>query len=310
MSITPEQREARREHIGSSDVSSLFGLDPFRPAGPLDLYIEKTMEVMDDEHAKREAMEIGNELEAPLVAWAGRQVGSPVITDPERLSKVCTEHPIFASNVDALFEYLPKAGVEAKSTSMDAEWGKPGTDEVPDRVLLQCALHALVHDLDEVYVPVLIGKFGLRRELYRVPRSEAIIKAIIEKGEAFWNEHVIPRIPPVATEAPSLDTLKRIRRIPATWAESCDMSLITEWEETKKSRLDAEKAEKAAFARVLASLGDAEGMRLADGREVTYFFQNGAATIDRELLSTKYPAIYQEVSRKNQFRVCRIRKGQ
>jgi plasmid stabilization system protein ParE len=88
------------------------------------------------------------------------------------------------------------------------------------------------------------------------------------------------------------------------------MSLITEWEETKKSRLDAEKAEKAAFARVLASLGDAEGMRLADGREVTYFFQNGAATIDRELLSTKYPAIYQEVSRKNQFRVCRIRKGQ
>lgn len=308
--ITPEQRAERRNHLGSSDIASLFGMDPFRPAGPLDLYIEKTMEVMEDERTAREAMEIGNELEGPLVAWAGRQVGSPVITDPERLSKTCPEHPIFASNIDALLEYLPKAGVEAKSTSMDDEWGKPGTDEVPDRVLLQCSLHALVHDLDEVYVPVLIGKFGLKRELYRVPRSEALIKAIIEKGEAFWQEHVLPRIPPVATEAPNLETLKRIRRVPATWAESCDMSLITAWEETKKARLEAEKAEKAAFSSVLAALGDAEGMRLADGREVTYFFQNGAATIDRELLCTKYPEVYQEVSRKNQFRVCRIRKGQ
>jgi len=266
------------------------------------------MEVMEDADRQSEAIEIGNLIEAPLVEWCGKQLGSPVITDPERLSKVCPDHPLFASNIDALLEYLPRTGVEGKSTSMVEQWGTPGTDEVPDRVLLQCQQHAFVHDLDEVYVPVLTGKFGLKRELYRVPRSDAIIKAIIEKGEAFWNEHVIPRIPPVATEAPSLDMLKRIRRIPATWAESCDLSLITEWEEAKKARLDAEKAEKAAFAQILTAMMDAEGMRLSDGRELTYFEQTRSG-VDAARLSTEYPEVYQAVSKVSTFRVARIRKG-
>lgn len=307
--ITPEQREARRNHIGSSDAASLFGLDPFRPAGPLDLYIEKTMEVVADAKAESEAIEIGNLIEVPLVEWAGKQVGSPVITDPDALHAKCKEHPLFESSIDALLQYLPKAGVEGKGTSMADQWGKPGTDEVPDRVILQCNVHALCHDLDEIYVPVLIGRFGLKRELYRVPRSDAIIRAIIEKGEEFWEKHVIPRIPPEATEAPSIDTLKGIRRIPATWAEPCDISIIEEWEAQKKARLDAKKAEEAALAKILLALGDAEGMRLGDGRELVYFMQNGADAIDREGLAAEYPEIYQKFSRKTQYRVARIRKG-
>lgn len=307
--ITDEQRERRKTHIGSSDAASLFGLDPFRPAGPLDLYIEKTMDIIEDGDDVQEAMEIGNEVELPLVKWAGKKVGSPVITDPDALNKECKDHPLFASNIDALLQYLPKAGVEGKSTSLSEQWGKPGTDEVPDRVILQCNVHAMCHDLDEVYVPVLIGKFGLKRELYRVPRSDAIIRAIIEKGEEFWAKHVIPRIPPEATVAPNIETLKNIRRIPSTWANPCDMNIIEAWEAAKKTRLDAEKQEKEFLAKILFALGEAEGMVLPDGRELTYFMQNGADAINREELASKYPEIYQEVSRKTQFRVARIRKG-
>jgi len=142
--------------------------------------------------------------------------------------------------------------------------------------------------------------------LYEVTRDERIIAAIIRRGEEFWNENVLPKIPPADCEPADIDILKRIRRIPETYAD-IDTELVTAWETAKANRLEAEKREDAAFATLLTYVGDAEGVMLPDGREFTYFKQRGADKVDMKRLKTEWPDVYAAISKPNEYRVARIR---
>jgi hypothetical protein len=132
----------------------------------------------------------------------------------------------------------------------------------------------LCHELLRVHVSVLMGRNGLRRERYHVERSEKIIEAIVQKGEAFWRDYVLTKIQPPegAFGLGSLDIIKRVVRQPETWAEVPD-ELIEDWDNKRVARINAEKEEKEALSRVLTPLKDAEGVQMKDGRVLTYFEQ-------------------------------------
>lgn len=312
--LTPEQRIARKQHLGASDVAALFGLDPFKTGA--DVWLSKVADVVEPE-VQSDAVDIGNDFEAPLIAWAAKELGVEVSTEPDDLFGICKEHPVLAATLDA--RILPKSkreAIEAKTSSMDGddskgkdnEWGEPNTDQIPARVILQCQQQMLCHDLDRVHVVALLGRMGLKRQLYRVERNEKIIQAIVAKSESFWNTYVLTKTPPPedAFGLGSLDIIRRVVRVPQTWAEVPD-ELVEAWENARAARLEAEKVEKEALSRILTPLGDAEGVQLRDGRVLTYY-PTVKKILDQKRIKSEYPEIYEACQKESVSRTPRIKK--
>lgn len=270
--ITAEERQARRNRVGSSDIAAIAGCDPFK--SPLAVFLEKVYDVED--LPQKGAIARGNRYERALLDFAQDSLGVELQRD------VHVQHPTvehIAVNLDArLTGPRCREGVEAKTTNFSEEFGEPGTDVVPDRVLCQAHLQMDAADLEIVWVPVLLARFGrLEESIYRVDRNEDLIMTLRNLAEEFWHEYVLPKIPPPADGPPALEVIKRIRRTEGT-VVAVDSLLVTNWRAKNAVRLAAEKEEKAAQSAVLAALGEAEIGDYGDPDKVlTYFEQKRAA---------------------------------
>lgn len=303
--LTSKQRELRKGHLGASDTAALFGLDPFKTGA--DVWMSKCFDT-DEVELKSESVELGNDFEAPLLRWAAEELGVKLSGDPDSLFAVSETHPIFSATLDERIIGLPE-GVEAKTSGKVDEWGEPGTDQVPDRTLIQCQQGMFVHGLKRMHIPVLLGRNGLTRAMFHVERNEDIIKAIIEKGTDFWNNYVIPKVQPPEEMfgLGNLEIIKRIQRTPQTWAEVPD-ELIDDWDAKRKARLDAERAEKEALERMLTPLKDAEGVKMSDGRVLEYY-PTTRNFLDQKSLKAEQPGTYHSYLKQNISRTPRIKGG-
>jgi putative phage-type endonuclease len=178
--------ELRRQHIGASDMPAIMGRSPW--ATPADIWAQK---VHGGWRPETPAMQVGHVVEPGLVAWMAKLLQKPVLTEQFRISAA---DEIFSATHDGLVEDEP-TGIEAK-VSTDPRWGESGTDGVPDHVLIQCQHQMLVSDLQEVYVPVLLVNFRMETRWFRVERDPTIIESILEVGQQFWRDYVVPQVPP------------------------------------------------------------------------------------------------------------------
>ena len=305
--LTPVQKELRKGHLGASDSAALFGLDPFKTA--TDVWLTKCFGIVEPEK-QSDNIELGNTFEAPLLAWGAKELGVEISTKPDDLFAVSETNPIFSATLDARIKPFDiKEALEAKVTSRADEYGEPFSDQIPDRTNIQVQHQMFVHQLQHVHIVVLMGKMGLKRELYYVDRNEQIIQAIIQKGEYFWRDFILTKQSPPEGEfgLGSIDIIKRVIRQPETWAEIPD-ALILDWDAKRVARLDAEKAEKEALSRVLTPLGDAEGVRMADGRILSYF-PTTKTILDQAKLKAEHPSIYQACLKESVSRTPRIKGG-
>ena len=290
--LTHSQKNIRKRHLGASDSAALFGLDPFKSAA--DIWLTKCFDVEETE-TKNVAIELGNELEAPLLKWAAKELGVEISTEPDDLFAVSETNPIFSATLDARIKpFNIKEALEAKVTSRANEYGEPFSDQIPDRTNIQAQHQMFVHQLQRVHVVVLIGRMGIRRELYCVNRNEQIIQAIIQKGESFWRDFVLTKQQPPEDQfgLGNIEIIKHIKRSPQTWAE-VDEALILDWDTKRQTRLDAEKAEKKAEERMLTPLKDAEGVRLFDGRVLEYY-KVAKQILDQKKLKAEQPDLYNQ----------------
>lgn len=263
MAITAEQRLARRFVVGSSDAPAIARVDPYR--GPLAVYLEKVFDVQDIKH--NEAIARGNRYERPLLDWAQEQLGVEIERD------VLVRHPtdlICAANLDGRVKGR-RQGVEAKFTSLGGAFGDPGTDQVPDHVIVQAHHQMYVDDLELVWVPVLLARYDRpAEEMYRVDRNEDLISLVAAENRRFWEEHVIARMPPPADGPACLEIIKRIQRV-AGEIVPIDPALVESWEAAKARKKFAEGEEEAAKSAMLAALGGAEIGDFGGPKWLTYY---------------------------------------
>jgi len=265
MPITAKQREERKGHIGSSDVAAILGCDPWRNI--YDLYLEKTGKLTDDNRDDMR-MEAGNLLEEPVLKLASKSLGELLIGPPTRVMADC---PIIRVNTDALVKGTDDP-VEAKthglfSPSNDNDWGEEGTDQVPERVIVQCHAHMMAWGRDVCHVPVLIGHRGLC--LYTVPRSRELSDLIVERVDEFWRMNVLADTPPENVQ-PHPAIVTRMRRIPGKVAD-VSPELVQRWLESKEAYSVADKARKAVELELKAALGDAEAALCGELGAVTWY---------------------------------------
>ena len=103
---------------------------------------------------------------------------------------------------DAVLMDEPVAGLEIKTASMRtrSNWGVFGTDQIPIYYLCQCQWylgfyphitdwHVAVQFFDDNDQPLLYGE-------YLVKRDDELIAKMRERAVEFWNEHIVPAVPP------------------------------------------------------------------------------------------------------------------
>ena len=297
MPITEEQRIARRNGIGSSDLAAIMGLSPWRT--PYDVYLDKTGVLEDQE--SNPAMEAGNRFEDGVLDYAEDILGEL----KRNQTKPVSGTPIVV-NTDAVVcnGLVP---VEAKTVGLfhhtSEFWGDEGTDQVPDRVIIQSHAHMMAWDKDICHVPAFIGGTGFK--MFAVRRDHRIVKAIIEDSLKFW-ECVTGLTPPEGSTA-TLQVVKRVRRKPEHVA-NVDPELVSKWLEAKEAEKEAEAQAKEAQAALLTALGEAEAGMCGELGAVTYLQQTRRG-IDTAALKADHPEIYHKYYREGEpFRVLRHKK--
>ncbi len=305
MPITQQQREQRRNHIGASDTPAILGLSPW--ATPADIYWSKVGPLPGDEPTV--AMQTGNRLEGAIIRFAVERLGWEAERDVSRV------HPggIFAANLDGLIPgdgASHDQGIEAKYVgpqNADA-WGPDGSEEIPDYVYAQVQHQAFVANLSKVYVAAFVSGFRPDWRLYPIPRDERAIGVIVERGTAFWNEHVAKQVPPPGGELAPLEVLKAMHRERAEIALPNEADgLLGEYEYHKATEKAAAECGKRLQRQLIALLGDATDGLLADGRRITYRPQS-RRSIDTAALKAKHPEIAAECEKESTFPVFRVSK--
>jgi putative phage-type endonuclease len=268
MPITAHQLRQRKGHLGSSDVAALFGLSKFQSA--VDVWLEKTGQV-EPEDEQKEWLALGNEFEPVILDRVERQLG-PLRRNQYRSAR--DRGLPLASNIDALVVESGRP-VEAKTSGIwwpvEEPWGEPGTDQVPDRVMIQAHVHLICTDTDLCHTPKM--GWGMRQDLYAVPRDEDMVRQICDYTAEWWQRHVIEGRRPEGT--PRAEMLRRMIREPEKAVEVPD-ELVLRWRRAVKLASRVERIKKDAQTAVLAAMGDAEIGTCSLGT-VTYFASQRSA---------------------------------
>ncbi len=267
MAITLEQRQARRQFVGSSDAAAIMGLDKFKSAA--DVWLEKTDQL--NEWAGNAATDRGAFLEPAILNFAEKRLGH-FARDEMRVH----ENGILATNFDGInIGYVEEPFiVEAKSSVLPEEWGPEETDQVPDRVVVQChhAMYVAGPEYRVAFVPVLLPGFrSFDFRMYRIDRKDELADAIAAECIAFVADYIRPLIRP-SEFRPSLDVLKRVKRVPNKSVPVSD-KLVAVLAQAKELAKTASERAKEAEAALLAEIGDAEAATYSGG-EISYFETN------------------------------------
>ena len=185
--LSPETLAARKGRITSSTAAACLGLDPY--TSPIQAWTRiRGQENTED----NPAMARGRALEDPILNWCASEVGGVL----ERVPFVIHhDHDFLGDSADGLLRSDQSTyALEAKTVAMGRadRWGEPGTDQVPDKVLIQCMMH-LIHwpEASRCAVPILIGGYEFEFRLYWVNRDLSLEKTLIDRLHSWHAKHII-----------------------------------------------------------------------------------------------------------------------
>jgi predicted phage-related endonuclease len=318
MVLTAKQRAERHQYLGATDIAALLGVPYDGRKNAYDVWLEKTQRI-EPEDREPEHQRAGNLFESGVLAFAQEELGE-LVTDEDQLEVPWIGFPV----VVHLDSYLKatREPVDAKAIGIYGpsphEWGMPGTDQVPDYVLVQMHAQMGATNTERAYVAAFIGFSGFR--IYIIEKDETIFQEIMDVSVDFWDNYVTADMPP-PTIVPSLGFAKRIKRKEAKTVE-IEEQLVTNWLNAKESLKVATEITDSAAAEILAELGDAEVgkcvvttydgndvvlSKVETGYSVTYF-QQTKNLIAAKKLKAEQPDIAAKYSYESKSRVLRHKK--
>jgi predicted phage-related endonuclease len=183
-----EFHDARQRGIGATDSPKILGLS--RRGTALSVYEEKVGIVQPGEMS--------------LPAWLGLRMQNVVgelytqatgnILRADNRQHVHRLHDWLVCHLDFRVAGRPKLLVEAKTRAFMTGFGEDGSQEIPLDIWGQVQHEMAVTDATECHVAVLFGHHTYRT--YPIPRNDAYIAKMIPRLESFWNENVVPGVPP------------------------------------------------------------------------------------------------------------------
>jgi putative phage-type endonuclease len=180
--------EERRTYIGASEAAAVVGLSPW--GSPVTVWSSKVgAPAPEPEQSLR--MWLGTRMEPILRELYEARTGRKPRTH-QRLVRA-KAYPFIAAHPD--YDRL-----EVKTARSDDGWGEDGAVVTPDTMAVP--LHYFLQVQQQMYVTgweqsdlaVLIGHDAFR--VYDVPRDQPTIDGLVAAEVEFWEDFVLPRIPP------------------------------------------------------------------------------------------------------------------
>jgi len=296
---------ALRHGVGASEVAALFGLHPYLT--PLGLYTRilgigtghetiaqrrgtRIEGYLAGEYAEREGL-------FPTASPHAARDGGPWLLDGE--TQRHPEHRLLIASPDRVVvrDGQPVRLVEIKTARSRAGWADPDEtpDGVPDHYALQVQ-HQLLVGVDvggrhfwpqEAHLVASVGHLDDFR-VYTIQASPAVHRAILERVERFWAEHVEPRVPPAWDGSDAGSALLRAMypedRLPLEPAPPEAEPIMAE---LRRARADVEAAqarEATAKQIVEAIIGDRQGLA-GRGWRVTWKRAKDSRSVDWEAVA-------------------------
>ncbi|MCL6599542.1 MAG: YqaJ viral recombinase family protein [Alicyclobacillus macrosporangiidus] len=287
--------QARTQGIGGSDVAAIAGLSRWK--SPVQVYLEKIGEAQPEEAG--EAAYWGTVLEDVVAAEFTRRTGLKV----RRRNAILRhpEYPWMIANVDRLV-VGQEAGLECKTASeyLRDEWVE---DRIPDAYMLQVQHYMAVTGLPKWWIAVLIG--GNKFVHKCVERDDTIIQCLIDLERDFWNNHVVPKIPPAfdGSEA-STELLSALYPTskPGTAIELPPDAekWLRQYEEAAADEKAASERKEEAANQLKALLADNEVGWIGD-RKVTWKSVS-SMRFDTKAFKEQYPDLYTQFAKPSESR--------
>nr|DAT92723.1 MAG TPA: Exonuclease [Caudoviricetes sp.] len=291
----------RKKGIGGSDIAAIIGVSQFKTA--LDVYLSKTTEQPEQQG---EHLYWGHALENPIIDRFIQDTGANVIRQPEM-----RRHPDYEwaiANADALITNgdTIEAILEIKTSSAfkSREWGADDTDEVPIEYIAQVQWYMWIYDVNEAYLAALIG--GNQYRQYHITRDDELIAMLAEKAQAFWQNHVIPRIPPEPQDGADAQKLYPHDNGDTAEADSDTLTAYAELRELKaqEKELKAQIAAKEDLLKI--KIGSYSAMQ-TNGNTLFTWKAQSSSRFDSKAFQAAHPDLYRQYTKQSETRVLRLK---
>jgi predicted phage-related endonuclease len=177
--------------------------------------------------------------------------------------------------------------VEVKTAGdrMKGDWGEEWSDDIPQAYLTQVQHYLGVTGLDFCHVAVLFGGHEFR--IYEVKRNEDFIKLLFEREINFWNDRVVPQIPPSPDGSESakkmLDEMYPADTGATVEADGEIKDWAAEFDRQRKIKKVAEEKQDDARNHIVAFMGEAAVLTGPDFR-ITYKTDKPKVVVDYKMV--------------------------
>jgi putative phage-type endonuclease len=180
----------RLEGIGSSDISAIAGVNPYR--GPHDVWLRK-MGIADDD-VNEDSTWLGHELEPVCGRRYEREMGAALKPGPG------TQRDAVRPWMVATTDYERADGsriCECKYVGQRVawSWSLDQADGAPYYVLTQAQWQMHVRGIHRCDVAVIFGGTAEFR-IYELEYNETLAKRLIDIADTFYRAHILTRAPP------------------------------------------------------------------------------------------------------------------
>jgi putative phage-type endonuclease len=300
MNDRAEFLKRRKQFIGGSDISAILGMSQYKTA--LDLYFDKTSEEINLDEMSQPAY-WGTQLEDVVANEYSKRTGIPIRVEPNTI--LHPEYPFLGASID---RWAGDHILECKTAGFmqGKQWGESGTDAIPTAYLLQTAWYSMVCNVNRVDIAVLIGGNDFR--IYTYNKNTVLEDKIKEAAISFWNNHVVPRIPPEPIS--NTDTLKLYENSTFGATISADDKILELIAEIKAHKTQIKRLTtiiKNKSTEVFNYMKDAEILIDLNGNPLATWRNQNVSRFDAKAFKAEYNDLYSKYTKATSTRVFRLK---
>lgn len=179
----------RHTYIGGSDVASILNLNPWKSA--MDLYHEKLQLVPETKPTI--LMDMGTNLEN-LITHHAELFFFELTKVPVHGNSLNLDLGCLKAHIDAVLYTLKKNTAKA---IIDCKYTTQMWEEIPQQYVLQLNFYRQIYDIKfQQKLPIYIARLDCYGR-FKLLECPVINQDLIKVANDFWNNHIIPKIPPV-----------------------------------------------------------------------------------------------------------------
>jgi putative phage-type endonuclease len=300
--LQPAAAPGPRYYIGGGNVAGILGVSPYK--SPLDEYLVM-LAANEEISPEREAFFKRRKALEPFAAEVFAQVTGLHITD-RNIRYKDAEHAFIRAEVD--FETSDGGNGETKTVHPLAakDWGPSGSDEIPVYVTAQAMHGLMVTGRPHAWIHALVGLDDDR--IYRIERDDDLIEGIRAHEVAFWNDHVLPLVPPAPTTIEDLRALypHDSGRVIDVASDDAIAQDVERWRAVKAVLKAADTECDELEERLKLFLRDAT-MLTIDGKPALTWKAQGDTRLDQKAFAAAHPDLFEQFKATKTIRVLRAK---